>query len=97
MVPDYSKAMNSLKLPVGEKWYTSELKAHRLVLHRTTLGVGTVIVWPEDVAGKGFNEIASALVGELYRCSIGGGHLFIHNDGCCSEFLNWPFAICMTN
>ena len=42
MVLDYSKAMNLLKLPIGEKWYTSELKAHRLVLHRTTLGVDTV-------------------------------------------------------
>ena len=39
--------MDLLKLPVGEKWYTSELKAHRLVLHRTTVGVDTVIVWPE--------------------------------------------------
>ena len=39
-----------------EKWYTSELKVHRLVLHRTTLGVDTVMVWPEYVAGKGFNE-----------------------------------------
>ena len=81
--------MNLLKLPVGEKWYTSELKAHRLVLHRTTLGVDTVMVWPEYVAGKGFNETASALIGELYRFSTGAGHLFIHTDGCCSEFLNW--------
>ena len=66
--------MNLLKLPVGEKWFTSELKAHRLVLHRTTLGVDTVMVWPEYVAGKGFNETASALIGELYRFSTGAGH-----------------------
>ena len=65
MVLDYSKALNLLKMPVGEKWYTSELKAHRLVLHRTTLGVDTVMVWPEYVAGKGFNETASALIGEV--------------------------------
>ena len=44
------------------------------------------------VAGKGFNETASALIGELYRCSNGAGHLFIHTDGCCSEFLNWAFC-----
>ena len=88
-VLDYSKALNLLKLPVGEKWYTLELKAHRLVLHRTTLGVDTVMVGPEYVAGKGPNETASALIGELYTCSTGAGHLFIHTDGCCSEFLNW--------
>ena len=92
MVLDYSKALNLLKLPVGEKWYTAELKAHRLVLHRTTVGVDTVLVWPEYVAGKGFNETASALIGELYRCSTGAGHLFIHTDGCCSEFLNGAFC-----
>jgi hypothetical protein len=92
MVLDYSKALNLLKMPVGEKWYTSELKAHRLVLHRTTLGVDTVMVWPEYVAGKGFSETASALIGELYRCSTGAGHLFVHTDGCCSEFLNWMFC-----
>ena len=84
--------MSLLKLPVGEKWYTSELKAHRLVVHRTTVGIDTVMVWPEYVAGKGFNETASALIGELYRCSTGAGHLFIHTDGCCSEFLNWNFC-----
>ena len=50
------------------------------------------LVWPEYVAGKGFNETASALIGELYRCSTGAGHLFIHTDGCCSEFLNWNFC-----
>ena len=92
IVLDYSKAMSLLKLPVGEKWYTSELKAHRLVVHRTTVGIDTVMVWPEYVAGKGFNETASALIGELYRCSTGAGHLFIHTDGCCSEFLNWNFC-----
>ena len=70
-----------LKMPVGE-WYISELKAHRLVLHRTTLGVDTVMIWPEYVAGKSFNETASALIGELSRCSTGAGHLFIHTDGC---------------
>ena len=48
MVLDYSKALNLLKMPVGEKWYTSELKVHRLVLHRTTLGVDTVMVWPDE-------------------------------------------------
>ena len=47
VVLDYSKAMTLLKLPVGDKWYTSELKTHRLLLHRTTLGVDTVMVWPE--------------------------------------------------
>ena len=88
MVLDYSKALNLLKLPVGEKWYTSELKAQRLLLHRTTLGVDTVMVWLECVAGKGFNETASALIGELYRCSTEAGHLFIHTNGCCSEFFN---------
>ena len=44
----YSKAMSLLKLPVGEKWYTSELKAHRLVLHRTDRycdGVARVCGW----------------------------------------------------
>ena len=92
MVLDYAKAMNLLKLPVGEKWYTSERKAHRLVLHRTTLGVDTVMVWPEYVAGKGFNETTSALIGELYHFSTGAGHLFIYTDGCCSEFLNWGFV-----
>ena len=30
--------------------------------------------------------------GELYRFSTGAGHLFIHTDGCCSEFLNWGFV-----
>ena len=50
------------------------------------------MVWPEYVAGKGFNETASALIGELYRFSTGAGHLFIHTDGCCSEFLNWGFV-----
>ena len=45
VVLDYSKAMSLLKLPTGEKWYTSELKAHRLVLHRTTVGIDTVMVW----------------------------------------------------
>ena len=50
------------------------------------------MVWPEYVASKGFNETASALIGELYRCTTGAGHLFIHTDGCCSEFLNWMFC-----
>ena len=50
------------------------------------------MVWPEYVAGKGFDETASALIGELYRCSTGAGHLSIHTDGCCSEFLNWAFC-----
>ena len=59
MVLDYSTALNLLKLRVGKKWYISELKAHHLVLHRTTVGVVTVMVWPEYVAGKGFNETAS--------------------------------------
>ena len=49
MILDYSKAMSLLKLPIGEKWYTSELKAHRLALHRTTVGVDTLMVWPEYV------------------------------------------------
>ena len=84
-----------LKLPVSEKWYTSELKAHRLVLHRTTLGIDTVMVWPEYVAGKGFGkgfgETVSALIGELCRCTTLAGHLFIHTDCCCSDFLNWAF------
>ena len=44
-------------------------------------GVDTVMVWPEYVAGKGFNEMACALIGELYRCSTRAGHLFIHTDG----------------
>ena len=92
VVLDNSKAMSLLKLPVGEKWYTSELKAHRLVLHCTTVGIDTVMVWPEYVAGKGFNETTSALIGELYQCSTGAGHLFIHTSGCCSEFLNWNFC-----
>ena len=49
--------MSLLKLPAGEKWYTSKLKTHRLVLHRTTIGIDNVMVWPEYVAGKGFNEL----------------------------------------
>ena len=64
----------------------------RLVLHRTNLGTDNVIVCPGYVAGKGFNETASALIGELYRCSTGAVHLFIHTDRCCSEFLNWVFC-----
>ena len=92
MVLDYSKALNLLKMPVGEKWYASVLKAHRLVLQRTTLGVDAVMIWPEYVAGKGFNETASALIGELYRCSTGAGYLFIYTDGCYSKFLNWMFC-----
>ena len=64
-VLDYSKAVTSLKLPVGKKWYTSELKAHWVVLHHTTLGVDTVMVWPEYTAGKGFNETAFAIIGVL--------------------------------
>ena len=86
MVLDYSKAMNLLKFPVGEKWYTSELKAHRSVLHHTTFGVNTAMFWPEFVARNEFHETTFTLIGELHRCSIGVGHLLIHTDGCCSEF-----------
>ena len=62
------------------------------MLHRTTIGINIVMVWPEYVAGGGFNETASALIGEFYRCSTGAGHLFIHTNGSCSEFLNWNFC-----
>ena len=79
-------------MPTGDKWYVSDLKARRLVVHRSTLGVDSVRVWPEYVAGKGFNETASALLAELYNVSTGAGHLFVHSDGCCGEFLNWNFA-----
>ena len=44
------------------------------------------------MAGKGFNETTSALIRELYKCSTRAGHLFIHTDGCCSEFLNLMFC-----
>ena len=62
-----TSTMDSTVCRAGEKWYTSELKAHCLVLRRTTLGVDTAMVWPECVAGKGFNETASALIGELVQ------------------------------
>ena len=45
-----------------------------------------------QIHAPGLNETASALIGKLYRCSTGAGHLFIHIDGCCSEFLNWTFC-----
>ena len=42
------------------------------MLHCTTLGVETVMVWPEYVAGKGFKETACP-AGELYWMSQGAG------------------------
>ena len=38
------------------------------------------------------HETASALIGELHWCSTGAGHVFIHTDGSCSEYLNWSFC-----
>ena len=36
----------------------------------------------EYAASKGFIEIGSALISELYRCPTRGGHLFVHTNGC---------------
>ena len=83
VVLGYSKAMSLLKLPAGEKQHISELKAHRFVLHCTTMGSDTVVVWP--AYGKG-------LIGEWYHFCTGEGHLFIHTDGCWFEFSDWNFC-----
>ena len=71
MVLDCNKALNFLKKPVGEKWYTSELRAHRLVVHHITLDIDIVMVWLQYVGRKGFIHIGSALNCELYGCSNG--------------------------
>ena len=75
-------------MPVNNKWYC----AHRPVVHRSTLGVDSVLVWPQYVAGKGLNGTVSAFLGEIARWCTGAGHLFLHTDGSCGGFLNWGFT-----
>ena len=83
----------------GLVFYLRQLWVYNLGIHNCGTGDGYMCMWPENVAGRGSDEIASCLLNFCQSLPVVRKHLIAYSDSCGGQNKNfyivcfWVYAI----
>jgi len=93
---DLQKTLPLPKLSTSVSFYLRQLWLYDLGIHVLSKKESRAIfnLWTEDEAGRGCEEVGSALLAFLDTADFVGGHLVAWSDSCCGQNKNF-FIICI--
>ncbi|CAH1953378.1 unnamed protein product [Acanthoscelides obtectus] len=92
---DLQQALPVPNLTVGPAFYLRKAWVYNLGIHDCVTGQGYMYMWPENVAKRGSDEIASILYKHFREHYIKGNKkLIVYTDNCGGQNKNWSI-ICL--
>ena len=100
---DLQQALPTPKLSVGPAYYSRKIMTCNICIHNCGANVASMLLWPETVAGRGSDEIASCLLKYLNATefNVDAKKMIIYSDNCCGQNKNytimslWLYLICV--
>ena len=86
---DLQQALPTPKLSTGPAFYKRKLWTYNLCVHNSGSNKATMFVWPETIAGRGANEIASCLLHYFNNTTIEAKILVVFSDNCSGQNKNF--------
>ena len=79
---DLQQALPTPKLNVGPAFYKRKIMTYNIGIHDCGANSAHMMMWPETVAGRGADEVASCLLQYIMQTDIKSKKLIIYSDNC---------------
>jgi len=85
---DLQQALPTPKLNVGPAFYKRKIMTYNVAVHDCDTNDACMMLWPETIAGRGADEIASCLFKYCQLADIKAKRLVIYSDNCAGQNKN---------
>nr|CAH7734334.1 unnamed protein product [Callosobruchus chinensis] len=86
---DLQQALPMPDLTVGKAFYLRKAWMYNLGVHNCNTGRGFMFMWPEHIAKRGSDEIASAILKFINHFAPQADELIVFTDNCGGQNKNW--------
>lgn len=99
---DLQQALPTPKLSVGPTYNSRKIMTYNICIHNCGANVASMLLWPETVAGRGSDEIASCLLKyfNATEFNVDAKKMIIYSDNCRGQNKNytimslWLYLMC---
>jgi len=94
---DLQQALPTPKLSVGPAFYKRKVMSYNIAVHDCASEESYMFLWPETVAGRGADEVASCILKYVSVADIRAKKLVIYSDNCAGQNKNFRnfLSICI--
>ena len=86
---DLQQTLPTPKLSVGPAYYCRKIMTYNIGIHNCGTNTATMMLWPETVAGRGSEEIASCLLKYFNTVNSPAKKMVLYSDNCCRQNKNY--------
>jgi len=86
---DLQQTLPSPKLSVGPAFYKRKVMTYNIAVHDGASNDAYMMLWPETIAGREADEVASCLLTCIQLTEINAKRLAIYSDNCAGQNKNF--------